>query len=278
MATGVPGVDGAAIGARLRARRSGRRRACGRRWRWRRVVRSKAQGGIQASFGADDSPEQHAADVWSPRTRPRTGLVEVLTGDAPSAIHWLEELGVEFTRDEDGGYRLARCGGATPSASCRSATAPATRSRSSCVTPGRPERERYTNSPLRGLREALTAAGTRASASTSSRLGAWAVAELVRRASGGASTNHPNATGEVTQLALGLGAEARDLDALQYYLNGRLAAEHAGVTSYPEINRAYGAERGRRGVHRLTRPARRGALALRDFVEDRLADLVARAE
>ena len=36
----------------------------------------------------------------------------MLTGEAPSAIHWLEELGVGFTR-ENGGYRLARCGGAT---------------------------------------------------------------------------------------------------------------------------------------------------------------------
>jgi aspartate oxidase len=36
----------------------------------------------------------------------------VLTGDAQRAIHWLEELGVEFTR-ENGGYRLARCGGAS---------------------------------------------------------------------------------------------------------------------------------------------------------------------
>ena len=39
-------------------------------------------------------------------------LVETLTSEAPSAIHWLEELGVEFTR-ENGGYRLARCGGAS---------------------------------------------------------------------------------------------------------------------------------------------------------------------
>ena len=34
------------------------------------------------------------------------------------------------------------------------------------------------------------------------------------------STNHPNATGEVTQIALAAGAEARDLDALQYHPNG----------------------------------------------------------
>ena len=74
---------------------------------------AKAQGGIQAAFGEDDSPEQHAEDVWnsSHETADR-GLVEVLTAEAPGAIHWLEELGVEFTR-ENGGYRLARCGGAT---------------------------------------------------------------------------------------------------------------------------------------------------------------------
>ena len=47
-----------------------------------------------------------------PRDRRHRELVEVLTGEAPAAIHWLEELGVEFTR-ENGGYRLARCGGAS---------------------------------------------------------------------------------------------------------------------------------------------------------------------
>src|SRR2546423_14417071 len=74
---------------------------------------AKAQGGIQAAFGEDDSPEQHAEDVLksSHETADRR-LVEILTSEAPSAIHWLEELGVEFTR-ENGGYRLARCGGAS---------------------------------------------------------------------------------------------------------------------------------------------------------------------
>src|SRR5712691_12045914 len=74
---------------------------------------AKAQGGIQAAFGEDDSPEQHAEDVWqsSHETADRK-LAEILTSEAPSAIHWLEERGVEFTR-ENGGYRLARCGGAS---------------------------------------------------------------------------------------------------------------------------------------------------------------------
>src|SRR5919204_270030 len=74
---------------------------------------AKAQGGIQAALGPDDSPEQHAEDVWqsSHETADRR-LVEVLTSEAPAAIHWLEGLGGEFTR-EDGGYRLAKCGGAS---------------------------------------------------------------------------------------------------------------------------------------------------------------------
>src|ERR671939_219702 len=74
---------------------------------------AKAQGGIQAAFGDDDSPEQHAADVWksSHETADRQ-LVEILTSEAPGAIHWLEELGVEFMR-ENGGHRLARRGGAS---------------------------------------------------------------------------------------------------------------------------------------------------------------------
>src|SRR5438445_11834130 len=74
---------------------------------------AKAQGGIQAAFGEDDSPEQHAQDIWrSSHETADMRLVEILTSEAPGAIHWLEELGVEFTR-QNGGYRLARCGGAT---------------------------------------------------------------------------------------------------------------------------------------------------------------------
>src|ERR671937_2004432 len=74
---------------------------------------AKAQGGIQAAVGSDDSPEQHADDVWksSHETADRR-LVEILTSEAPSAIHWLEENCVAFTR-ENGGYPLARCGGAS---------------------------------------------------------------------------------------------------------------------------------------------------------------------
>ena len=61
------------------------------------------------------------------------------------------------------------------------------------------------------------------------------------RARGELSTNHPNATGEVTGIALELGAEARDLDALQYHPNGGAWPPNLQGYSIPETTRAYGA-------------------------------------
>src|SRR5207302_4966639 len=55
------------------------------------------------------------------------------------------------------------------------------------------------------------------------------------------STNHPGATGEVTQIALDLGAQARDLDALQYHPNGGAWPSNMQGYSIPETTRAYGA-------------------------------------
>src|SRR5438132_5719605 len=73
----------------------------------------KAQGGIQAAVGVGDSPDRHAEDVErSSHHTADPSLVSVLTGEAPEAVAWLEQLGVPFSRD-GAGYRLARCGGAT---------------------------------------------------------------------------------------------------------------------------------------------------------------------
>jgi len=55
------------------------------------------------------------------------------------------------------------------------------------------------------------------------------------------STNHPGATGEVTKIALALGAESRDLDALQYHPNGGAWPANMQGYSIPETTRAYGA-------------------------------------
>src|SRR4051794_35925801 len=110
----VVGSGASGLAAAVSAETSGARVALVTKGALQSCNSAKAQGGIQAAFGGDDSPEQHAEDVWqsSHETADRS-LVEVLTGEAPGAIHWLEEHGVEFTR-ENGGYRLARCGGAPP--------------------------------------------------------------------------------------------------------------------------------------------------------------------
>jgi L-aspartate oxidase len=212
---------------------------------------AKTQGGIQAAFGDNDSPQQHAEDVWqsSHETADRR-LVDILTGEAPEAIHWLEENGVEFTR-ENGGYRLARCGGA---------------SRKRLLQVG----DRTGHALTTALREAFLASDGVAHANSplvalSSAENGW-LATCVRKngeqleieagavvlAAGGrcyreaeergeVSTNHPGATGEVTRIALALGAESRDLDALQYHPNGGAWPPTLQGYSIPETTRAYGA-------------------------------------
>src|SRR3954466_374625 len=109
----VIGSGASGLAAAVSAERAGARVTVATKGSLQSCNSAKAQGGIQAAFGEDDSPEQHAADVWksSHETADRR-LVEGLTAERPSAIKWLEELGVEFTR-ENGGYRLAKCGGAS---------------------------------------------------------------------------------------------------------------------------------------------------------------------
>src|SRR3954462_11260005 len=109
----VVGSGASGLAAAVSAERAGARVALATKDALQSCNSAKAQGGIQAAFGDDDSPDQHAEDVWrSSHETANRRLVEVLTSEGPSAIAWLEELGVEFTR-ENGGYRLAKCGGAT---------------------------------------------------------------------------------------------------------------------------------------------------------------------
>src|SRR3954471_16559654 len=107
----VVGSGASGLAAAVSAHGAGARVALAAKGSLQSCNSAKAQGGIQAAFGDDDSPEHHAEDVWksSHETADRR-LVEVLTGEAPGAIHWLEELGVQFTR-ENGGYRVPQWGG-----------------------------------------------------------------------------------------------------------------------------------------------------------------------
>ena len=207
---------------------------------------AKAQGGIQAAFGDDDSPEQHAEDVWqsSHETADRR-LVELLTTEAPGAIHWLEEHGVEFTR-ENGGYRLARCGGATRKrllqVGDRTGHAITTALRETVEAS---TVQTFPKSPLLALEPAANGwrarCGERAIESTTVVLAAGGRCFKEAEERGELTTNHPGATGEVTRIALDLGAEARDLDALQYHPNGGAWPSTMQGYSIPETTRAYGA-------------------------------------
>src|SRR6187399_2271692 len=207
---------------------------------------SKAQGGIQASFGADDSPELHAEDIMrSSHETADTRLVEALVGDAQSAIHWLEELGCAFTR-ENGGYRLARCGGASRKrllqVGDRTGHAITKALREAHEAGGV---QTFPKSPLAEL--ARTENGWRARCgdhsidATTVVLAAGGRCFRVAQERGELSTNHPGATGEVTEIAIGLGAETRDLDALQYHPNGGAWPSTMQGYSIPETTRAYGA-------------------------------------
>ena len=71
-----------------------------------------AQGGLAAALAPDDSPERHAADTLSAgRGLCRTSAVEVLTREAPAAVHQLMDRGVRFDTDPDGELSLGLEGG-----------------------------------------------------------------------------------------------------------------------------------------------------------------------
>ena len=247
----VIGSGASGLAAAVSAERAGARVGIATKTTLQACNSAKAQGGIQAAFGPDDSPATHAEDVMrSSHDTADARLVEVLVSEAPSAIHWLEELGVEFTRS-NGGYRLARCGGA---------------SRKRLLQVG----DRTGHAITKALREtyeagsgvelphhelvALDPSETGWSVTCRTKEGAAVglTASAVVLAAGGRcyaeaesrgelSTNHPNATGEVTRVAVEAGAKTRDLDALQYHPNGGAWPATMQGYSIPETTRSYGA-------------------------------------
>ena len=242
----VIGSGASGLAAAVSAERAGARVGLATKGSIQACNSAKAQGGIQAAFGDDDSPEQHAADVFkSSHESADMRLVEILTGDAQSAIHWLEELGVEFTR-ENGGYRLARCGGA----SAKRLLQVGDRTGHAITKALRDAFEAgngtlFANSPLTALEQRANGwhatCGEHELDAATVVLAAGGRCFKVAQERGELSTNHPNATGEVTKIALDLGAESRDLDELQYHPNGGAWPETMQGYSIPETTRAYGA-------------------------------------
>lgn len=240
----------------------------------------RAQGGIQAALGDDDSTESHFADTFAAgHHAARPDLVRRLADGGPGAIGWLESLGVAFTRD-DGRLRLLRCGGA---------------SRPRLLQAG----ERTGAEMVKALRGAVRASGAEVWESTRlvdlepdgddwvavvapggngmrRRLRARAV---VLAAGGGlrgeaealglGSTNHPDATPEVLRMALDLGAEGRELDSWQQHPTGSVWPEALAGYALPETTRAYGAT-----LHDVDGERFVDELAPRDVVAQAIVDAV----
>ncbi len=262
----VIGSGASGLAAAVSAERAGARVGLATKTTLQACNSAKAQGGIQAAFGEDDTPEIHAEDVMrSSHDTADPRLVGVLTSEAPSAIHWLEELGVEFTRSsssgppgsakhfpgQNGGYRLARCGGASRKrllqVGDRTGHAITKALREAYEAGPGTELPQHALVELRQAESGWTATFRRkddemvevSAGAVVLAAGGRCYAEAETR--GELSTNHPNATGEVTRIALEAGANARDLDALQYHPNGGAWPATMQGYSIPETTRAYGA-------------------------------------
>jgi succinate dehydrogenase / fumarate reductase flavoprotein subunit/L-aspartate oxidase len=86
----VVGSGASGLAAAVSAERAGARVALAAKGSLQSCNSAKAQGGIQAAFGVDDSPEQHAEDIWrSSHETADLELVRILAAVAPGTIHWL---------------------------------------------------------------------------------------------------------------------------------------------------------------------------------------------
>lgn len=240
----------------------------------------RAQGGIQAAMAPDDCTQDHLDDTFAAgHEHAEPALVRTLVEGGPDAIAWLQGLGVQFSHDGDD-LRVIRCGGAR---------------RPRLLQAG----ERTGAEMVQALRAAVRASGAEVRESTAlealeqvdhgwrARLRAKDGAEqvvdagaVVLAAGGGLggeaarigekSTNHPDATPEVLEMALALGARGRDLDSWQRHPTG--AVWPAGLSGYalPETTRSYGAT-----LHDAAGDRFVDELAPRDVVAAAIIDMVA---
>ena len=177
-------------------------------------------------------------------------LARTLVDGGPEAIDWLVSLGVAFSRD-DGRYRVIRCGGASRErllqAGERTGADMVQALRAAVRTSGAELREA---SPLQTLEPGSD--GWHATLMTKAGELRTVTAGAVVLAAGGGlageaaalgvgSTNHPDATPEVLNLALALGAEGVHLDSWQKHPTGSVWPEALAGYALPETTRAYGA-------------------------------------
>ncbi len=73
-----------------------------------------AQGGLQVSIGADDSPPRHFQDSMKGGGNINDpDLLRILVEQGPESVAWLEQIGVIFNKAENDDYALKKGGGAS---------------------------------------------------------------------------------------------------------------------------------------------------------------------
>lgn len=248
----VIGSGGAGCAAALAAAESGARVAVATKSALGASNTGRAQGGIQAALGEDDTVESHAEDTFAAGHRTaRPELVRGLTHSAPDAIAWLQSVGVGFSRD-DGRLRLLRCGGASRKRLLQAGERTGAEMIKALRAAVRGSRaEVWESCPLADLEPAgegwlATLAPGRDGERRTVRAQAVVLAaggglagEAAARGIG--STNHPDATPEVLNLALGLGAEGVEVDSWQQHPTGSVWPEPLAGYALPETTRGYGA-------------------------------------
>ncbi len=110
----VIGAGGAGASAALLAQENGAKVLVTTKLRLGDANTVGAQAGTQAADRANDSPAQHYLDTMGGGLFTNIPeLVEVLVKDAPSAIKWLEELGVNWDKEPDASMHELSGGGAS---------------------------------------------------------------------------------------------------------------------------------------------------------------------
>lgn len=108
----VIGGGGAGIAAAIEAEKVGVKVTVVTKFRVGDSNTIMAEGGMQAATGENDSPAIHFLDLYGGSGYTAdAGLLKKLTLNAPEAIRWLEELGVNFDKAENGDMITTSGGG-----------------------------------------------------------------------------------------------------------------------------------------------------------------------
>lgn len=185
-----------------------------------------AQGGIAAAMGAGDSAAAHVSDTLEAGSHHNdVGVVRWIAAQAPATVRWLAEQGVLFDRGADGALSLGREGGHHAH---RIVHAGGDATGAALVRALRAKIERAGHVQWRGgvdaeallLRDGAVC-GVRVSDAQGRREEIEASAVVLATGGLGAlyahTSNPPGADGAGLALALAAGAQARDLEFVQFH-------------------------------------------------------------